>query len=296
MIEVPFSVAQTYFPSAEFPLNSGYGYYKTCCSRKCHYNYYVCQEGEVTSQSHNLLPSQPSQWQWHYFCMTNRCPQEGCQVDLDCGEGLVCTSDNVTIPFCRWSWTRVTGSESGRTITLPAGQRLGVFVMGGGGGASMANSGSSGYFKYQEVEVPGQVVVNTNIGSGGTSSNNGGVTKVEVLVGGVRLVLVKASGGGGDARPGWSGGANSRGGSSGGQGDYLGNGSGEQLPAACNRLVSITAGGAGYSSDGTGAGGVHPNGASPYRCCSEDGYGYGAGGGEDNHHGYQGVTVIMVCE
>ena len=32
------------------------------------------------------------------------------------------------------------------------------------------------------------------------------------------------------------------------------------------------------------------------RCCSEDGYGYGAGGGEDDHYGYQGIAAIMVCE
>ena len=32
------------------------------------------------------------------------------------------------------------------------------------------------------------------------------------------------------------------------------------------------------------------------RCCTEDGYGYGAGGGEDDHHGYQGVAALMVCE
>ena len=32
------------------------------------------------------------------------------------------------------------------------------------------------------------------------------------------------------------------------------------------------------------------------RCCTEDGYGYGAGGGEDDHHGYAGIALIMVCE
>ena len=32
------------------------------------------------------------------------------------------------------------------------------------------------------------------------------------------------------------------------------------------------------------------------RCCTEDGYGYGAGGGEDDHHGYPGIALIMVCE
>ena len=33
-----------------------------------------------------------------------------------------------------------------------------------------------------------------------------------------------------------------------------------------------------------------------FRCCTEDGYGYGAGGGEDDHHGYPGIALIMVCE
>jgi len=146
--------------------------------------------------------------------------------------------------------------------------------------------------------MTGPVIANVFIGEGGTSSNDGTRTKVTINCDGCTKTIMRAYGGGGDARPGWSGGANTWAGENGGQGDYLGNGSGEKLPDLCNRLMSLRAGSRGYSyyDDGTGAGGVYVNEDSPYRCCSEDGYGYGAGGGEDDHYGYQGIAALMVCE
>lgn len=219
-------------------------------------------------------------------------------MDADCATGHSCISEGAEIPYCRWSWGTYT-QDTITNIELPEGKQLGIFAVGGGGGASAANSGSSGYFKYQVLgPFTGPVTAHIWIGGGGSSSSDGGRTKVRIDGEDGSKTTIKANGGGGDARPGWSGGANSWAGENGGQGDYLGNGSGEQLPALCNRLSKLQYGRRGYSyyDDGTGAGGIYVNGYAPSRCCTEDGYGYGAGGGEDDHHGYPGIALIMVCE
>jgi len=186
----------------------------------------------------------------------------------------------------------LTGSEN-LDIFLPEGATLGVFIMGGGGGADDSVSGSSGFFKYQEwaIASSGLVTVNVKIGKGG-DNQDGEPTEVDVP----GVGAVKAEGGGYAGRNGWSGGSSEKGGWNGGSGDSKSNGSGEKLPTVCGEGVTITAGATGdYDSDGTGGGGVVVNGEKPYRRYYRDGEGYGAGGGEDDYDGNDGVAILMLC-
>ena len=192
---------------------------------------------------------------------------------------------------------RITKDTTNTGLTVQAGQRVAVFLVGGGGGASAGVSGSSGFFSFTTLpSLAGVVTATVDIGAGGGASTDGGATAVTVYCDGVKCGYASAAGGGGSARPGWSGGANSVGGWNGGGGDSNSNGSGEQLPSLCGGGVSLKAGAAGTSTDGTGAGGVIVGGQRPGRRYTEDGLGYGAGGGEDNRPGYSGVAVLLVCE
>jgi len=184
---------------------------------------------------------------------------------------------------------------SGKNLDLfiPAGASLGVFAMGGGGGADDSYSGSSGFFSYEvlPVEASGTYNVNVTIGRGGDYADG---TPTEVLIKNVGTVTAR---GGGKARgAGWSGGSSEKGGWNGGSGDSQSNGSGEPLPTVCGEGVTLTAGPTGrYDSDGTGGGGVIVNGQKPSQVYYRDGEGYGAGGGEDNYDGYDGIAVLMLC-
>jgi len=178
-------------------------------------------------------------------------------------------------------------------LFIPAGATLGVFAMGGGGGADDSYSGSSGFFSYQElpVEASGIYPVSVTIGEGGDYSDG---TPTEVIV--EKLGTITARGGGKAGRAGWSGGSSEKGGWNGGDGDSKSNGSGESLPTVCGDGVTLTAGPTGrYDSDGTGGGGVIVNGQKPSQVYYRDGEGYGAGGGEDNYDGYDGIAVLMLC-
>ena len=130
------------------------------------------------------------------------------------------------------------------------------------------------------------------VGAGGDSSTDGGATVVSVD----GSEVLRAAGGGGDRRPGWSGGSGgTNAGSNGSDGD-LANGSGESLPTLCGG-VSLTPGASGTSTgNGVGAGGVVVGGMKPDRLFDEDGEGYGAGGGEDSKSGYGGVVLWMLCK
>jgi hypothetical protein len=232
-------------------------------------------------------------------------------VDADCAAGHVCTSEgDAAVPFCRYSWSMAT-SDTTISLSVPEGKQLVVFLVGGGGGASYARSGSSGFFRFALLgRLEGAVTATVDIGQGGGTDDDGETTRVTVTCDGVPWGWVWATGGGGDARPGWSGGANTRGGMNGDQGDYRGNGNGEKLPSMCNEQssygttvpVKLAPGPAGTSSDGTGAGGVYINDRYPYRSSSyydkyiaHDGWGYGAGGGEDERAGNEGAAAVFIC-
>merc|ERR1711935_632041 len=179
-------------------------------------------------------------------------------------------------------------------IYLPEGAKLAVFVMGGGGGADDGESGSSGFFQYEEVLIPdGKVYsINVTIGQGG---DWGSGTNTNVDIAGLNLPVV-GRGGGYSGGQGWSGGSSEKGGWNGSNGNSMSNGSGEKLPTICDPSVKLEAGQTGdYDSDGTGGGGVIVNGKSPHHRFRRDGYGYGAGGGEDNYDGYDGVAVLVLC-
>merc|ERR1719348_484838 len=184
---------------------------------------------------------------------------------------------------------------------LMPGLRLGIFLVGGGGGADDSYSGSSGFFKYDEitVEAKGTYTFNLNIGYGG-DYNNGGSTDLVIFqddLGPSGVLYRNSAAGGGKARGnGWSGGSSEKGGWNGSNGQDEYNGSGEQLPSLCSPEVSLTPGQTGaYDSDGTGGGGVIINGLKPITRFRKDGEGFGAGGGENNFDGYAGAAVIMVC-
>ena len=105
------------------------------------------------------------------------------------------------------------------TITVQNIATLGVFLVGGGGyGDKGDTAGSSGFFKYQTINLKvglrgSETSVVVQIGQGGTSSSiNGGSTTV--TVGGQTIT---AGGGGGNRGAGWSwGGDGGTGGSSNG--------------------------------------------------------------------------------
>jgi len=178
-------------------------------------------------------------------------------------------------------------TSSTLNVTIPQGYQLSVFVVGGGGAASGGTAGSSGFFEHETLNVDQtqSFVLEVTIGRGGMSNGaSGESTTVQGLPS-----IVSAQGGGGSGGPGWSGVSGDTGGSN---GQY---GNNEPLPNLCG--VSLTPGAAGYgSSDGKGAGGVVVDGRKPARTSSVDGEGFGAGGGEDNRHGYPGVVILSLCE
>ena len=204
------------------------------------------------------------------------------------------------------SVTLVKMSSTHDIILLP-GQKMDVFAVGGGGGASNYYSGSSGFFaKYiREIEnSTKKIKLSIELGAGGSGGYGGGSSGGSTigLDGGVTTVsingavVLRAPGGGGSGRPGWSGGTNSPpAGFNGASGSsFSGNGNGAELPELCGDVV-LTPGAAGSSSDGPGAGGVILDGQKPTRLDSRDGEGYGAGGGEDNRDGYPGAVLLAVC-
>ena len=170
---------------------------------------------------------------------------------------------------------------------------LGIFLVGGGGyGHKSQTAGSSGFFKYQTVNLTAsQTTVRVQIGQGGNSSSiNGGSTIAEV--GGQTIT---ANGGGGNRGPGWSwGGDDNTAGFSNGGGSK---GSGESLPNICG-TVTLTpgAGGVAQGGEGGGGGGVIIDGKIPTRRSDMDGEGFGAGGAEMNYDGYTGVALIILCD
>ena len=176
---------------------------------------------------------------------------------------------------------------------------LAVFAMGGGGGADDTVSGSSGFFDYAEVEITtGRVyTVNVNIGNGGDRS---GLDTTVTVLGMDGDFTVTGKGGGYAGRSGWSGGSSEKGGWNGSSGASKSNGNGQSLPKMCGSMsgpvVKLEPGKTGdYDNDGTGGGGVIVDGQSPYHRYYRDGYGYGAGGGEDYYDGYDGVAVLALC-
>ena len=171
---------------------------------------------------------------------------------------------------------------------------LGFFLIGGGGGgAQNSKAGSSGFFKYEVVKAAAnrKQTVKIRIGQGGSPSGSDG-TPTSVDVDGY---IIRANGGGGNARPGWS-----EGGDESANGSYHGggtNGSGEQLPSLCGDVnLSYGAGGMSDGADGGGGGGVIIGGRKPDIISDMDGEGYGAGGAEKDHAGYPGAVVVMVCD
>jgi len=187
-------------------------------------------------------------------------------------------------------------SSTNITFHMPSNKTLAIFGMGGGGAADSAQAGSSGFFKYEEnVSCVGSVQIDVTIGEGGNQSGRtGGPTSV-ALDG--QLVLSAPGGGGGSSGiSGWSGVTGSSEQSEGGSnGQY---GTGESLPTLCSESgMILTPGAAGISNgDNSGAGGVIVSGEKPLKLQGVDGEGFGAGGGEDNYLGYDGVVVIMLCD
>ena len=194
-------------------------------------------------------------------------------------------------------------TSSAHEINIFPGQQVDLFAIGGGGGASDWYSGSSGFFAdyVRETEdAKKKITVLIEIGSRGSGGYGGGSTggldggATTVSIDGV--VVLRAQGGGGSGRPGWSGGTNNPpAGFNGASGSsFSENGNGEELPELCGS-VFLSPGAAGSSSDGPGAGGVIVNGQKPTRLDSRDGEGYGAGGGEDNRDGYSGAVLLTIC-
>jgi len=184
-------------------------------------------------------------------------------------------------------------SSTNISLHMPSNKTLAIFGMGGGGAADRHQAGSSGFFKYEEnVPCVGSVQLQVTIGEGGNQSGRtGGPTSV--ALDGEVVLSAPGGGGGSTGISGWSGvtgsHANSQGGSN---GRY---GTGERLPTLCSGMI-LTPGQAGRSSgDGTGGGGVIVNGEKPFKIRGVDGEGFGAGGGEDDYPGYNGVVVIMLC-
>ena len=179
-------------------------------------------------------------------------------------------------------------TSSTLNVTIPQGSQLSVFVVGGGGAANSGTAGSSSFFKHETLNVDQtqSFVLEVTIGLGGMSI---GASGESTIVQGLPSV-VSAQGGGGAGGRGWSGVNGDTGGSNGQYGSY------ESLPNLCG--VNLTPGAAGYSSsDGKGgAGVVVDHGQKPTRTSSVDGEGFGAGGGEDNRHGYPGLVVLTLCE
>ena len=179
------------------------------------------------------------------------------------------------------------------SIAIPLNQKLAIFAVGGGGAADARNSGSSGFFQYHFSTLVSNVEITITIGAGGVEAGQDGEDTVVVLNG---VETITAKGGGGKAGPGWSGGAqNMQAGSNGANGEGFTNGNGQLLPTLCAN-IDLSPGAAGPKHDDTGgAGGVVIFDKKPSKSFPNDGEGFGAGGGEDRHPGYDGVVVIMVC-
>ena len=183
--------------------------------------------------------------------------------------------------------------SSTHKVSLVSGYYLAIFAVGGGGSANGLNSGSSGFFGLNTEAEEKMHEVRIHVGSGGSGGLNGGATTVSID----GTEVLRAPGGDGSGRPGWSGGTNyppagfngSRGSS------FSGNGNGAGLPELCG-IVFLSPGSAGNSSDGPGAGGVIVDGQKPTRLDSRDGEGYGAGGGEDYRDGYSGAVLLTICK
>ena len=170
---------------------------------------------------------------------------------------------------------------------------LGVFLVGGGGyGDRGQEGGSSGFFKYQTVQLnASQTTVTIQIGQGGIKSSINGGSTIAVVGG----QTITANGGGGNQGAGWSwGGNDGQNGFSNGGGTK---GSGESLPKICgNASLTPGAGGVSQGNEGGGGGGVIIDGKIPTRRSDMDGEGFGAGGAEMNYDGYTGVALIILCD
>merc|ERR1711915_693133 len=84
-------------------------------------------------------------------------------------------------------------ADFSQQIWIPGGMKLGIFVVGGGGGADDSYSGSSGFFKYEEltVETSGFYNISVELGNGGDYSD-GGDTTFDIV--GVTSVTAKMKG------------------------------------------------------------------------------------------------------
>merc|ERR1711892_605864 len=244
---------------------------------------FICPEGTVSATS--------LQAELTIDCPEGDCPDE---VDMDqCGdfdalpwsEWNDCTEKICLVDSMRQRKIRRNGTISHEfegngtrplillnsdkfDLYLPEGAVLGLFAMGGGGGADDSVSGSSGSFTYMTVtaDVGRTYSVDVTIGLGGDNrSGKDTVIDIDGLDG------IVGSGGGYSGGQGWSGGSSEKGGWNGGSGDSKSNGNGASLPTICNPQVTLEAGKTGdYDSDG-------------------------AGGGEDNYDGYDGVAVLVLC-
>ena len=185
--------------------------------------------------------------------------------------------------------SEVVKSSARISLVIPTNKTLSMFAIGGGGAADSGWAGASGYIQHiPDLSYSGLVELDITVGQGGASSGaNGGATTV--MVEGTQILSAR-----GGVRPGvgWSGVGGSTGDIGGSNGEY---GTGESLPNLCGG-VSLVPGAAGVHTDGEGAGGIIVNNEAPSRRYTQDGHGFGAGGGEDNKPGYPGVVVITVCD
>merc|ERR1719481_95750 len=220
------------------------------------------------------------------------CTEERCLVE-SIRKRKVRTSQGVSFEFQGNGSQAIILTESYEfDINLSEGTYLAIFAMGGGGGADDSVSGSSGFFQYSVQQVTESRVFNVAVTIGAGGDNTAGRETVVTIPG---FTTVTGKGGGYSAGPGWSGGSSEKGGWNGGNGASMSNGSGEKLPTVCGN-VKIEASNTGdYDSDGTGGGGVKIDGKEPPHLYRRNGYGYGAGGGEDDYDGTDGVVVIMLC-
>ena len=144
-----------------------------------------------------------------------------------------------------------------------------------------------GSLSKQLLLVKTEHFVLVTIGEGGSTDSHGQATFVTID----DVQVVSAGGGGRAGGAGWSGVSGDVGGTNGQDG------TGESLPRMCGDKVQLTPGAAGVNNgDGRGAGGVIVRGRKPTKRFPEDGEGFGAGGGEDNRPGHNGVVVLVLCD
>jgi len=223
--------------------------------------------------------------------------KNGMSVDVACCKGSIVSSIPLQDMSPRLPTIALTHflvhKSMNTTVWSDGTATLGVFLVGGGGyGDQGRQAGSSGFFKYQTVNLTAsETTVSVQIGQGGKSSSiNGGSTTA--VVGGQTIT---ANGGGGNRGAGWSwGGDDNTAGFSNGGGSK---GSGESLPNICG-TASLTpgAGGVARNGEGGGGGGVIIDGNIPTRRSDMDGEGYGAGGAEMNFDGYPGAALLILCD